>query len=260
MKCYQENDKLCNGQDVYVIEQVLRGTENSCTYRVNQVNDNYRYFVKQQMISRGEAEQAKEISNQLNQKAVSEVGTPLELALPVNKIFEFKGDMFLLMPYYDDGMFLEEIISKQLMDTADIFEFFERILRNTERMHYLPEKESSGLLHLDIHPGNIFCCNVDKDVVSGGLKLEGVRYIDFSEACSMHEGESKQIDATSNRRAVRGYRAPELLKDQNGKIEVSRGTDIFSLTAILLFMLKKKVYSEYEMNDDTVYFLSLIHI
>lgn len=256
MKCYQENDKLCNGQDVYVIEQVLRGTENSCTYRVNQVNDNYRYFVKQQTISRGEAEQAKEISNQLNQKAVSEVGTPLELALPVNKIFEFKGDMFLLMPYYDDGMFLEEIISKQLMDTADIFEFFERILRNTERMHYLPEKESSGLLHLDIHPGNIFCCNVDKDVVSGGLKLEGVRYIDFSEACSMHEGESKQIDATSNRRAVKGYRAPELLKDQNGKIEVSRGTDIFSLTAILLFMLKKKVYSEYEMNDDTVYFYS----
>lgn len=57
-------------------------------------------------------------------------------------------------------------------------------------------------------------------------------------------------------RAVRGYRAPELLKGKEGKIQVSRGTDIFSLTAILLFMLRKKAEPDYKMNDDTMYFYS----
>ena len=166
VKSYQINDRLIsNNTGIYVVERLLQSGENSQMYVVNRLlqgerDDSYRYFVKQQSLSREAAERARTISNKLNQSVFSEVGTLLELTLPVIEVFEFNGDVFSLMKYYDGGMFLEDIIFEQLesMSAGDIFELFGRILRNTEKIHYLAEKEG-GILHLDVHPGNIFCCN-----------------------------------------------------------------------------------------------------
>lgn len=264
VRSYQINDRLIsNNTGIYVVERLLQSGADSRLYVVNRLlqgerDDSYRYFVKQQSLSREAAERARAISNKLNQSVFSEVGTLLELTLPVIEVFEFNGDVFSLMKYYDGGMFLEDIIAEQLesMSTGDIFELFGRILRNTEKIHYLSEK-GRGILHLDVHPGNIFCCNVDRDSSGGRLTVEGVRYIDFSEALEMPEGgKSCRIKEEDHRKAARGYRAAELLNISGGENEVSRGTDIFSLTAILLFMLKKKADPAYVMNDDTMYFYS----
>ena len=264
VKSYQINDRLIsNNTGIYVVECLLQSGENSQMYVVNRVlqgerDDSYRYFVKQQSLSREAAERARTISNKLNQSVFSEVGTLLELTLPVIEVFEYNGDVFSLMKYYDGGMFLEDIIFEQLesMSTGDIFELFGRILRNTEKIHYLAEK-GGGILHLDVHPGNIFCCNVDRDSSEGRLTVEGVRYIDFSEALEMPGGDkSCRIEKANHRKAARGYRAAELLNISEGETEVSRGTDIFSLTAVLLFMLRKKADPAYVMNDDTMYFYS----
>lgn len=265
MRRYGMNDTLVSGDTgTYVIERVLQSTENSHIYSVDRVlqgkkDDSYKYFVKQQEISRESAERARKISNRLNQSVISEVGAPLELTLPVIEVFEFDGYMFSLMKYYDGGMFLEDMIAGQLafMDTENIFELFEQLVRGAEKIHYLSgDTENGGVLHLDLHPGNIFCCNVDLDSEKGRLKTEGIRYIDFSNARSLGGAPRLEIEPECGMRAVRGYRAPELLKGKEGKIQVSRGTDIFSLTAILLFMLRKKAEPDYKMNDDTMYFYS----
>lgn len=111
MRRYGMNDTLVSGDTgTYVIERVLQSTENSHIYSVDRVlqgkkDDSYKYFVKQQEISRESAERARKISNRLNQSVISEVGAPLELTLPVIEVFEFDGYMFSLMKYYDGGMF-----------------------------------------------------------------------------------------------------------------------------------------------------------
>lgn len=106
----------------------------------------------------------------------------------------------------------------------------------------LREVHEAGYLHLDIQDGNVF--------VQGSLDNESdfVSLIDFGASRKMENGKT---DVIQDRVifTTEGFSAPEILFENDGKLQLGPETDIYSVGCLILYMLTgTKFTTDYLLN------------
>ena len=132
---------------------------------------------------------------------------------------------YIVMQYKQNGYFLKEKLD--IESTADLVNALTRCKNILESLNVLHKMNIS---HLDLHPGNIF-------FEITGRSTHIAKFIDF--ANSVIFVPEKQYNSV--RSFTEGYSAPELHDGNLG----SYAADIYSVTAILFFMLLRKKYEGY---------------
>ena len=124
-------------------------------------------------------------------------------------IFEDEDHLYLVEEYFK-GESLTELCSSKLLSSKEVFDFIIQICSIIQYLHTLPE----AVLHLDLKPDNI--------IISGG------------KACLIDFGSAVRIGGDSRGKTMsRGFTAPE----QEARLKVDRGTDVYALGKILEFMV-----------------------
>ena len=159
------------------------------------------------------------------------------VSIPILRRFQFNGRTCLLMQQKKSGKFLKEIYEEQSKHSLrEVLETVERILSSLEILHgFMYKGKKDRILHLDLHPGNIFIENYGP-----GMKWT-VKFIDFSNAVEEHMAErSKEIDLLPS--GYSSFSAPELVEYEPDKL--CEGTDLFSVSSIMYWMMTGNAYLE----------------
>lgn len=159
------------------------------------------------------------------------------VSIPILRRFQVEGRNCLLMQQKKSGKFLKEIYEEQSKhDLKEILETAERILSSLEILHgFMYEGEKDRILHLDLHPGNIFIENYHP-----GMKGT-VKFIDFSNAVEEHMAEREEVvDLFPS--GYSPFSAPELVENETEKL--CEGTDLYSVASIMFWMMTGRVYRE----------------
>lgn len=127
--------------------------------------------------------------------------------------FEEKGTVYLILEYCE-GKTLKEYILEEDLTEIEIMKIFEEIMEVIEEIH------SKDVIHRDIKPSNII---IDKN--------RNVKIIDFGSAITKEEENGKYVKLTN------GYSPMEMYSVKSKNDE---RTDIYSLSALLYFMLNKQ--------------------
>ena len=132
-------------------------------------------------------------------------------------IFEDEDYLYLVEEYFK-GESLTELCKSRLLSFKEVLNHITEICSVIQYLHTLPE----AVLHLDVKPDNI--------VISGDKAC----LIDFGSAITMDNN-------THGRTMSRGFAAPE----QEARLKVDRGTDVYALGKVLEFMVAHS-----KMGDD----------
>lgn len=165
------------------------------------------------------------------------------IVIPILMNTEVDGQLCSIMQFKNNGMFLNSLLD-QLRNRYSKEEALECYLILTKKIldalqclhHCLPD--GGGYLHLDIHPGNIFVENVNIEKKEFG----SVKFIDFQSALFINNEGVVQ----KNRKilsATKVYSAPEVT--YNFASQLTYATDLYSVGAILYFMLFGEEYEGY---------------
>ena len=127
--------------------------------------------------------------------------------------FEEKGTVYLILEYCE-GKTLKEYILEEDLTEIEVMKIFEEIMEVIEEIH------SKDVIHRDIKPSNII---IDKN--------KNVKIIDFGSAIIKEEENGKYVKLTN------GYSPMEMYSVKSKNDE---RTDIYSLSALLYFMLNKQ--------------------
>ena len=140
------------------------------------------------------------------------------------------------MQFKKHGLFLKQAVEKLEAEYGVgkiplniIFSIIKEILMSLSVLHNFKHKEQTGVLHLDLHPGNIFMENTD--IATG--RVGSAKFIDFSSALSMNENgvayrEKEDISITP------GYCAPEQFYTGEN---YDASTDLYAVAAICYRMI-----------------------
>lgn len=158
--------------------------------------------------------------------------------IPIRALVNIENQLFGIM---DDvschGKFLEEIIRSEIHRMNEIgrikiaFQIMEKLLSVLDVLH------KEGIMHLDIHPGNIFIRSfhpISRETISD-IDFD-IQLIDFAE--------SEMIGATNRRDRIsytRGFSAFEKLSIDS---ELSIPTDLYSVSAIAFYMITESIYEK----------------
>ena len=168
--------------------------------------------------------------------------SPQSVIIPILMICEEEKNNYAIMQLKKNGKFLNELyhnleikygegkipVKYQLM-------LISKILSSLQYVHQCTEKK--GFLHLDIQPCNIFIENTDEEKMEFGT----VKFIDFESALPVeHEQYRKPDEAVQIIHYTTGFTAPEIFEE--GPYAAEYGTDIFSVSAVMYWMLTGKKY------------------
>ncbi|MCL2136724.1 MAG: serine/threonine protein kinase [Coriobacteriia bacterium] len=140
----------------------------------------------------------------------------------VYNFFEENNTAYFVMEYLD-GISLSDYLAQPQTGRLDYEEAFEII---TSVMEGLKVIHSAGVIHRDIHPGNIFI------TTSNHIKI-----IDFGAARLSNEDDNKTLTVV----ITQGYTAPEQYRSKSRQ---GPFTDIYGLAATLYKMLTGEVPDE----------------
>ena len=163
--------------------------------------------------------------------------SPFSVSIPILKKIVFGGKICLLMQQKKSGKFLKEIYEGSKSRTLwEILEITERILFSLNVLHnFVWEGKKDMILHLDLHPGNIFIENYEP-----GMSVT-VKFIDFSNSYEERITDSiKDVIPTPSGHS--SYSAPEL-KDEDLE-KLCEGTDLYSVASIMFWMMTGKIFGD----------------
>ena len=199
-----------------------------------------KYIIKVYVDHSQEGDAAKEVS--ISQ--LIENHSLYSVSIPILKKFASDGKVCLLMQQKKSGRFLNEIHDgNSSLRLKDILDTTEKILSSLEVLHkFVYEGKRDRILHLDLHPGNIFVENYEP-----GMKGT-VKFIDFSNAFEEQiTDRDKKIDPFPSGYSV--FSAPELVENDTDKL--CEGTDLYSVASIMFWMMTGRAYkTEMRLSDE----------
>ena len=132
--------------------------------------------------------------------------------IPVQDVFTENATAYMVMPYLNGKTLEERIAEKQRFSITETLALMMPVMDITDRLH------QKGILHLNIHPGNIFL--VDSGEV---ILMDSGRY-----SRSFVDAPMETIEENSR------YQAPEI-RNLHEKIDGS--VDVYSICAIMYEMI-----------------------
>lgn len=240
-------------EEGFKLGNIISETENSILYEAKKYNnesetDELKYVVKKYK----ESQDLLEIEKRNSQ--LVESYSHLSIVVPV---LELSEDGALIMQFKQGGIFLSELLS--LIKNSDVKFSYElaliishKILLALDILHncFNGFDDRKGYIHMDIHPGNIFLDNANKEKIENILNQKGcikdvtkeldfatVKFIDVASALPMDEnGRAKreaQVSITPK------YSAPELYDYDNAYYR--ENADVYSVSVILAEMISDVV-------------------
>ena len=227
---------ICEG---YTIVRELWRTDHSVLYEAIPQAEEYgslNYVIKVYEERAPKSDAAKEMSiSQLLAKH-----SKINVSIPILRRFESEGKECLLMQQKNSGSFLRDIYDREDQfqnghNLAEALSITDKILSSLEVLHdFRLEGKRDRILHLDLHPGNIFIENF------GSVTNKTVRFIDFSNA--VEERMTDRLPGISPiPSGYSDFSAPELVENEMGKL--CEGTDLYSVASVMYWMMTGKVYS-----------------
>ncbi|MCD8133031.1 MAG: hypothetical protein LUE19_04150 [Clostridiales bacterium] len=170
-----------------------------------------------------------------------------DAVIPISEIDEEK--QYAIMEFKGHGEFLNELILK--LEEKNYYgkdkisvqlDMLEQILLSLEAIHFCADKEmqTSGYVHLDLHPGNIFFESTD---IENG-QIGSVKFIDFLSARPLLGNRILPDDFHNEVIASPAYAAPEYA--EGCLSSVCRATDLYSVGKIFCRMLLGGVMESWE--------------
>ncbi len=136
-----------------------------------------------------------------------------EETVKLKEYFQLNGTGYLIMEYCK-GSILKNFVLENRLGYDEIFEIFSKLLDTIEKIH------EKGVIHRDLKPSNII------------IDIENnIKVIDFGSSIMKNEKNGEYIRVTP------GYSPLEMY---SLKTETDERSDIYSLCAILYFMINRK--------------------
>ncbi len=152
---------------------------------------------------------------------------PKSITVPVIELTQIEGKPCVVMQYRNNGIFLSELMEKheKKLSFADKAEIGIRVLDSLATLHaFKAEDQDTGVLHLDIHPGNIFMESADPENHEYGT----AKFIDFASSEILKGGAPVNPVLRSQ---TPGFSAPEILEEETELL--SAAADLYSVGAVL---------------------------
>ncbi|MCR5587961.1 MAG: hypothetical protein K6F77_10590 [Lachnospiraceae bacterium] len=226
----------------YKISKVDKETKNSVLYSASNLEDNDDFFfIKEYRDCDDNSVDADILSKK--EKYITHLleGGNNSVVVPVLERFEEDNKKYIVFQKKNTGKFLDDIIKlkfdkKHNNDPSKVklaLSFIRIILNAVRNIHsFTNSNNTCSVLHLDIHPGNIFIENYDMN--SDDLSECKVKFIDFANSVLKENGEYRYTDVHS---CTFHYSAHEVVSGELDSIGVE--SDLFSICAILCRMLTK---------------------
>lgn len=219
----------------YILKEKLAETNRSCLYTGVRIDnmDGLIYALKEYKSD------IPEQNTLLYEKKITQIienYAPMSIVIPIFDTIDFEGKQYAVMQFKKHGLFLKQVIEELEVKYGIgkiplniIFSIIKEVLMSLSVLHNFKHKEQTGILHLDLHPGNIFMESID--IAQG--RVGSAKFIDFSSALGMDENgvaykEKADISITP------GYCAPEhLYREEN----YNASTDLYAVAAICYRMI-----------------------
>ena len=232
----------------YRIERELGRTNHSIIYAARP-NKNEEGFLNYIIKLYGEGISGKDAaSNAIKEIRITQLlenHSPFSVSIPILKQLPSEGKICLLMQQKKSGKFLNEIYDGSIKhNIVEVLETTERILFSLDVLHnFIWEKEKDRILHLDLHPGNIFIENYEPGM-SGNVK-----FIDFANAFE-EKIEDCGYDINPFPTGFSDFSAPELVENDIEKL--CEGTDLYSVASIMFWMMTGKYFRTELVIEDEI--------
>lgn len=165
-------------------------------------------------------------------KILKKLNQKIDKVVKIIEYFEENNTIYIIEEYCNYFNLKQYILNKKDLKFEKIIEIFYKILEIIEKIH------NENIIHKDLKPSNILIS-----------ENKNIKIIDFGASIHKNEKNGKFVKVSE------GYSAIEL---HSNKTEIDERADIYSLFAILYFMLnKKKIKSSVErFYDDELNFES----
>ena len=230
--------------DEYKVLRHITKNEHAALYEAvstKKEDGNLRYIIKEFLGDDSHEEMDKEI------RLTQMIENDSEISVSVPVLRRLGKSNYLLMQFRNNGRFLSDLLDDANMQLRSIHciesavNLMEGILFSLEVLHSFHNKEGvSGILHLDIHPGNIF---YESFVSLSEGETGVVKFIDFSNAYAFNKSDNDVHAITCRYHDPKGFNvfsAPEITERSFSEISVA--TDLFSVAALFFYMITKKIY------------------
>ena len=245
----QENITMCKNNDATMIDEykVLRQiakNDHSILYEAVGTGEGageLHYIIKEFLRN----DSSEEMDKELRLTQMIENQLDVSVAVPILKKLE--DGRHLVMLYRRNGRFLSDLLTGDSSGSCrlgieEAINLTDGILTAVGNLHsFHNENGVSGILHLDLHPGNIFYESFlsEKTGETGTVKL-----IDFSNAFAYErtvDPAGKKAQCIPSPKGSTVFSAPEITERKF--TEISRSTDLYSVGALFFYMITGELFS-----------------
>ena len=231
--------------DEYKVLRQITQNDHSILYEAvssKEEDGDLRYIIKEFLRD----DSLEEMDKEIHLTQLIENHSEISIVVPVLR--KLRKNNFLLMQFRNNGRFLSDLLDDVCNQPYDFhcieyaINLMEGVLSSLEALHsFLDDEGFAGVLHLDLHPGNIF---FESFLSLSEGETGAVKFIDFSNAHAFKVSDNA-VHAVNcghpNPKGFTVFSAPEIIEQNYA--EISQATDLFSVAALFFYIITRKFYT-----------------